>query len=127
MHRLLRRAAGEIVQRDFDRGLGAVIAVHAAVHGGERAGNVGRIAAVQRGAEIMHGGDDALQRLAGHHRRGRGFAPADGAVVGLDAHQHVVGAADFLARHDDGLEHRQADRDRLDGFDFQPIARHARA
>ena len=110
-------AAGQIVQRNLDRRLGAVIAVHAAVHGGERAGNVGRIAAAQRRLEIMHGGHDALERFAGHHRRGGGFAPSDQAVVGLDAHQHVVGAPHLLARHDDGLEHRQADRDRLDRLD----------
>ena len=115
MHRLAGGAAGEIEQRDLDRRLGAVIAVHAAVHGGERAFDVGRIAAAQGGCEIMHAGDQALERVAGHHRRGGGFAPADQAVVGFDAHQHVVGAAHFLARHDDGLEHRQADRDRLDG------------
>ena len=43
MHRLARRLAGEIVQRDLDRRLGAVIAVHAAVHGGERAFDVDRL------------------------------------------------------------------------------------
>ena len=42
-----RRAAGEIVQRNFDRGLGAVVAIHAAVHRGERAGDVGGIATAQ--------------------------------------------------------------------------------
>ena len=30
----------------------------------------------------------------------------------------LSGAPDFLACHDDGLEHRQTDRDRLDGFDM---------
>ena len=46
MHkRAFRGATDEIVQRDFDRSLGAVIAVHSAVHGGERAGNVGGITA----------------------------------------------------------------------------------
>ena len=66
----------------------------------------------------MYGRDHALERIAGHHRRGSGFAPTDHAIVGLDPHQHIIGAPDFLARHDDGLEHRQADRDRLDGFDL---------
>ena len=65
----------------------------------------------------MHGGDDAFERLAGHQRRRGRFAPADHAVVGLDAHQHIVGAADFLAGHDHRLAHRQADRDRLDRLD----------
>ena len=50
MHRLSSGAAGEIVQRDFDRSLGAVIAVHAAVHGSERAGNIGSVTAAQCGA-----------------------------------------------------------------------------
>ncbi len=66
----------------------------------------------------MYGGDDAFQRIAGHHRRGSCFAPANESVIRLDLHQHVVGAADFLARHNDRLEHRQADRDRLDGLDL---------
>ena len=124
VHRFAGGAAGEIVQRDLDRRLGAVIAVHAAVHGGERAGDIGGIAPAQRRLEIMHGGDDALERIAGHHRRRGGLAPADEAVVGLDPHQHVVGAAHLLARHDDGLEHRQADRDRLDRLDFHcPLTR----
>ena len=39
------------------------------------------------------------------------------AIVALDPHQHIVGAPDFLARHDDGLEHRQTDRDGLDCLD----------
>ncbi len=106
VHRFASHLAGEIVQRDLDRRLGAVIAVHAAVHGGERAGDIGRLASAQYRREIMDGGDDAFERLAGHHRRGRRFAPADGVVIGLDAHQDVVGAAHLLARHDDGLEHR---------------------
>src|SRR5262245_16352498 len=66
----------------------------------------------------MYGRSDALQRIARHRWRGRGFAPADKAVVAFDAHQNVVGAADFFAGHDDRLAHRQADRDRLDGFDL---------
>ena len=117
MHRRAAGAAGNVVQRDFDRGLGAVIAVHAAVHRGQRAFDIGGIAAEQRGIEKMHRGDDALDRLAGHQRRRCRFAPTSQAAVGLDAHQHVVGAADFLARHDHRLEHRQADRDRFDGLD----------
>ena len=50
MHGLCCGAAGEIVQGNFDRGLGAVVAIHAAVHGGERAGDVGGITAAQRAA-----------------------------------------------------------------------------
>ena len=52
------------------------------------------------------------------HRSRAGLAPTDQAIVGLDSHQHIIGAPDFLARHDDRLEHRQTDRDRLDGFDM---------
>ena len=37
-----------------------------------------------------HAGDG----LAGHGRRRGGLAPADDAIVGLDAHQNVVGARD---------------------------------
>ena len=117
VYRFLGGAAGEIVQRDFNRSLGTVIAVHAAIHGCQCAGDVGGVAPVQGRGEIMDRRDNALERLAGHHRRGRGFPPSHHAGVGFDAHQHVVGAPDFLARHDDRLEHRQADRNRLDGFD----------
>jgi len=105
------------MQGNFDCGLGAVIAVHADMHGGKRTGNVGGIAAAQCSAEIMDASNDALQRIAGHDRRRRRFTPADQAVIGFDPHQYIVGAPNFLARHDDGLEHRQADGDRLDGFD----------
>ena len=117
MHRFVGSAAGEIVKRDLDRGLGTVISVHAAIHRNDRTGDVRGRAASQRGLEIVHGGYDALERIAGHHRRGCGLAPADQAAVGFDPHQHVVGAPHFLARHDDGLDHRKADRDRLDRLD----------
>ena len=96
-----RRLAGEIVQRDLDRRLGAVVAVHAPVHGGERAGDVGGSRPTQHRRKIMDGGDHALHASRRSSRRRRRFAPADEAVVGFDAHQHIVGAAHLLARHDD--------------------------
>src|SRR6185437_2239632 len=118
VHRRRGGVAGEVVQCDLDRGLGAVIAVHAPVHGGERAVDVARIAPVQHRRKVVDGGDDALQRLAGHHRRRRRLAPALGAVRGDDAHQYIVGAPHFLARHDHGLLHRQADGEGLDRADL---------
>ena len=66
MHRLACGAADKVVERNFDRRLGAVVAVHAAVHGGQRTGNVGGLAVAQRRFEKLHGGDDAFQRLPGH-------------------------------------------------------------
>ena len=86
MHSLPGGAASQIVQRDLNRRLGAMVAVHAAVHGGERAGDIGEFAPAQGRIEIMNRGYDALQRLAGHHRRRGGFAPADEAIVVFDAH-----------------------------------------
>jgi hypothetical protein len=42
------RAANEVMQGDFDCRLGAMIAIHAAVHGGKTADNIGRFAISQR-------------------------------------------------------------------------------
>ena len=117
MHRLSGHAPGEIVQGNFDRRFGAVIAVHAAVHGGQCSADVGGIAAAHGRAEIVHRRYNALECLAGVHRRGRCFSPTDYPGVACNAYQDRIGAADFLARHDDGLEHRQADGNRLDGCD----------
>ena len=60
-----------------------------------------------------HAGDG----LAGHGRRRGRLAPADGAIIGFDAHQNVVGARHGFAGHLHRLFHRQANGDRLDDFD----------
>ena len=118
VHRFSGGAAGEVVQRNFDRRLGAVIAIHSAIHGDQRTCNIRGVAATQCRVEIVNCGDDALQRIAGHHGSGSRFAPSDGAVVRLYAYQHIVGLSYLFTRHDDGLEHRQADRHRLNSFDL---------
>ena len=111
-------AADQIVQRHLDGGLGGVVAVHAAGHRRQRAGDVLRRPAHERRRQIGDRRHHALDRLAGHGRRGGGLAPADDAVVGFDADEHVVGLPDLDARHEDRLLHRQADRDRLDALDL---------
>src|SRR5262249_9005217 len=117
MQRLPARAPGEVVQRDFDSRFGAEIAVHAAIHRSECTFNVSRVAAAHRPDQLGHGGTDALERRAGVYWWGCSFAPAHQPGVAFYADQTRIGPPDFLARHDDGLDHRQADRNRLDGFD----------
>ena len=113
-----RRTAGEIVQRNLDRGLGAMVSIHATVHCGERAGDIIGIATTSCGTRCWM----AAAILSIVSPVITGASPASPQpiepVVALDPHQHIIGAPDFLARHHDGLDHRQADRDRLYGFDL---------
>ncbi len=113
------RASSEVVQRNLDCSLGAVIAVHSTVHRCPRAIDVRSITAVQDGTQITGGRNDALQRIAGHDGSRRSFSPTDMAIVVFDTHQDVIGATYLFSRHNDGLEHREADRDRFNGLDAQ--------
>ena len=117
VHRPASRAAGEIMQRDLDCGFAAVVGVHACVHGGTCAGDVAGLAADQHRRQVIYGRHHAGEGLAGHGGCGCGFTPAHEPVVRFDAHQHVVGAGDGFAGHDQRLEHGQADGDRLDTAD----------
>ena len=127
VQRLPGSAADEIVQRDFDRRLGAAVAVHLRVHRRRRAGEIVGRTLEQAGRHMGHRRHHAGDGLAGHGRRRGRFAPADDAIVGFDAHKNVVGAGDGLARHLHRLLHRQADRDGLDDFDPHPVPRIANA
>src|SRR5215470_5978846 len=117
VNRLAGGAADQIVDRHFDRGLGGVVGVHARRHRRHRAGDVLGRAALDCRREIGDRRHHALDGLAGHGRRRGGLAPADGAVVGLDADQHIVRLPDLDAGHEHRLLHREADRDRLDALD----------
>ena len=110
--------ADKIVQGDFDRSLGAVVAVHSAVHGCDRARNIRWIALPQRRIQMVNGRNNALERIASVNGRGGCLTPTDDSARRFDPHENIVGAPDFLACHDDGLAHRQADRDRLNGSDL---------
>src|SRR5262245_18978822 len=116
--RLVGGAADEIVQRNFDGGLRAVVGVHARGHGRELSGDVFGRPALERRRKIADRRHHALDCLAGHGRRGGGLAPADDAVVRFDADEHVVGPSDLDAGHEDRLLHGKADRDRLDVLDL---------
>src|SRR5712691_597854 len=118
MRRPVGGAADEIVQRDLDRGLGRVVRVHARGHRRQRAGDVLGRPALERRREVMDRRHHALARLAGHGGRGRRLAPADDAVLRLDADHHVVRLPDLDPRHDHRFLHREADRDRLDALDL---------
>ena len=111
-------AAHEIVQRDLDGGLGAVVGVHACGHCCARAGNVFGFPPLEHRGEIPDRRHHAFYRLPGHGRGGSGLAPADDAVIGFDADEHVVRPRDLDTRHDDRLLHRQAYGDRLDAVDL---------
>jgi hypothetical protein len=106
------------VQRDLDRGLGAMVAIHATVHCSERTVDIIGIATHEMRQQMLDGRGHTRDSFAGVHRGLASLAPADRAIVGLDPHQHISGAPDFLARHHHGFDHRQADRDRLDCFDL---------
>ncbi len=66
---------------------------------------------------MLHRRHHAGDGLPGHGRRRGGLAPADDAVLGLDADQEIIGARDGLAGHLHRLLHRQTDRDGLDRLD----------
>ena len=117
MHRPAGYPPKEIMQRNLDRRLGAVVGIHAPIHGLHGASNVSNVAAHQHRRQIVNRRDHARDRFAGHGRRRGGFAPSDKAIVGFDTHQHIVRAAHLFARHDQRLDHGQADGERLDCFD----------
>ena len=110
-------AADEIVQRDVDGRLGAAVAVERRIHRRRGAGKIDGVARQQAGRQMRHRRHHAGDGFPGHDRRRSRLAPADDAVLGLDANEHVVGARDGLAGHLHRLFHRQADRDGLDCFD----------
>ncbi|MNC84644.1 hypothetical protein D3C83_02030 [compost metagenome] len=116
--RLAPGAAERVVQRDLDHRLGGMIAVEivaGALH--DRRDVVERHAFELR-REVADRRRHARHRFPRHRRRGAGAAPADGALVGFEPHQHVLGALHLLERHLERLHHRQADGDGLDALDF---------
>jgi hypothetical protein len=105
------------MQRDLDCGFGAVVGVHARLHGGAGAGDIASLAIDQHWRQIVYGRHHAGDGFAGHGWGRSGFTPADEPVVCLDAHQHIVGARDRFAGHDQRFDHGQADGNRLNAAD----------
>ncbi len=117
-HRHAGRAGGEIEERHLDRGVSAGVAVEHGAHALDERGPHPRVRADQHGSKMVaHGGDEAGDGVAGHGRRRRRFAPADGSVLRLDAHQEIAGMGHRLGRHLDRLGQRQRQRDRIDPAD----------
>ena len=84
------------------------------------------LAGQQRREMIAHRRDQAALGVAGHGRRRGRFAPADGAVGGLDAHDQILRRGDGLGRHLHRRLERQRHRNGVDAAD-RSAAPHRRA
>jgi hypothetical protein len=117
-HRHPGGARGKIEERHLHRGMRAGVAVKHRAHALEERGAQPRIRVDQHGAKIFaHRGDEAGDGVAGHGRRRCRFAPADGSVPRLNAHQEVARMGDRLSRHLHRLDERQRHRNRIDPLD----------
>ena len=115
--------AAEVEQRDFDRRVGAAIAVKRPLEpGAERRPHPGILTDQQRRQMIANRAHKAAERVARHGRSRRSLAPADGAVLRFDPHQDVERLAHGASRHGDRLLERKADRDGIDPADDQRSA-----
>ena len=113
-------AADQIEHRHLDRRMRAAVAEQRAMQRRAQRRPVAGILADQHRREmIAHRGDEPALRVAGHGRRGGGFAPADGAVRRFDAHEQILRGRDGLGRHLHRRLQRQRHRDRIDAADGQ--------
>ncbi len=100
--------------------MGARIAVESGLELALQRGPLpGVLAHEQRREMIAHRYQEAVERIAGHGRRGGRFAPADAAVGRFDPHQDVQRAAHGDAGHRHRLLQRQADWHGVDAANDQ--------
>jgi hypothetical protein len=109
----MERLPNDIPDRDVDRSLGGRVGDRPVQTGVHRFAFEGRVADDLRGEDAVDDSDDRALRLAVGERPRWRLGRTDEAVVGVHAHQHVLGDGDLTAGEPERLAVRDSERDRL--------------